>query len=100
MVLNWTNRGAAPKVAPKPAVAVSPGTTSVAAPPKTEVVYDGKPMKAAPDVFKSYGNHIFVGNLADYYLKKNGGSVEMMDDSSWVTDRPKADIMAAAVLEW
>jgi hypothetical protein len=100
MVLRWTNRGAAPKVAPKPAVAHSPATTSVAAPPKTEVAYDGKPMKAAKEVFKSYGKHVFVGNLADYYLKKNGGSGKMLDDSSWVTDRPKADIMAAAILEW
>jgi hypothetical protein len=90
MALQWTNRGAAPNVVPKPADAV----------PEAEVVYDGKPMKAATDVFKSYGKHVFVGNLADYYLKKNGGSVKMMDDSSWVTDRPKADIMAAAVLEW
>jgi len=57
-------------------------------------------MKSAGDVFKSHGKHVFTGSLASYYLKKNGGSLEMMQDSSWVSDRSKADIIAAAVLEW
>ena len=58
------------------------------------------PMPAAGDVFKSYGKHVFTGSLADHYLKKNGGSGAILEDTTWVSDRAKADIVAAAVLEW
>lgn len=97
MVLKWTNRGAnaIPASKPAPMPVATPGPTPVA-----EVKYDGAPMKSAAEVFKGYGKHIFTGKLADYYLKKNGSSIEEMSDSTWVKDRPKADKIAAAVLEW
>ena len=98
MVLKWTNRGKA-HAAVKPAPAPTPVNTTFVA-PAAAATYDGKPMKAATDTFKSYGKHVFTGNLADYYLKKNGGSLAMMEDPSWVSDRSKADIIAKAVLEW
>lgn len=50
--------------------------------------------------FKDYGKHVFTGNVADYYLKKNGSSKKLLANSDWITDRAKADIVAAAVLEW
>lgn len=99
MVLKWTNRGSAPKVAPKPAAAVPAAAPSTFS-PSPAVAYDGAPIKPASELFKSYGKHVFTGKLAEYYLKKNGGTVAMMEDPSWVSDRPKADIMAAAVLNW
>lgn len=96
MVLKWTNRGSNAVAASKPPP--MPTATNVDVSP--DVAYDGSDMKAASDVFKSYGKHIFTGNLAEYYLKKNGGSLEMMQDSTWVKDRSKANIIAAAVLDW
>jgi len=97
MVLKWTNRGAnavpAHKPAPMPVAASGPA-------PVAEVKYDGAPMKSAAEVFKGYGKHIFTGELADYYLKKNGSSFAEYQDSTWVKDRSKADKIAAGVLEW
>mmetsp|Transcript_30416 Transcript_30416/g.61687 ORF Transcript_30416/g.61687 Transcript_30416/m.61687 type:complete len:89 (-) Transcript_30416:59-325(-) len=50
---------------------------------------------------KTYGKHVFTGSVADSYLKKKGGAdLTIFDDPSWVTDSSKADIVAAAVLEW
>lgn len=50
---------------------------------------------------KTYGKHVFTGSVADSYLKKQkGGDVAIFDDPSWVADSAKADIVAAAVLEW
>ena len=65
-----------------------------------EVKYDGTPLKPAAELFKGYGKHVFTGKLAEYYLTKNGSSVAEFKDSSWVKDRPKADKIAAAVLNW
>ncbi|CAJ1963703.1 unnamed protein product [Cylindrotheca closterium] len=97
MVLKWTNRGANPVPASKPAPmpVAAPGIDTT-----PEVVYDGAPLKPASEVFKSYGKHIFTGKLAEYFLKKNGGSLAMFEDSTWVKDRTKADIIAAAILDW
>ena len=97
MVLKWTNRGANPVPAAKPAPmpVAAPGVEV-----EPEVKYEGAPLKPAAEVFKSYGKHIFTGKLAEYFLKKNGGSLAMMQDSTWVKDRTKADIIAAAVLDW
>mmetsp|Transcript_7408 Transcript_7408/g.15473 ORF Transcript_7408/g.15473 Transcript_7408/m.15473 type:complete len:688 (-) Transcript_7408:162-2225(-) len=50
---------------------------------------------------KTYGKHVFTGSVADSYLKKKGGAdLTIFDDPSWVADSAKADIVAAAVLEW
>ena len=101
MVLKWTNKGAAAKANAKVATAAPPAAvTASVAPAAPEVAYDGAPMKPATEVFKTYGKHVFTGSLADYYLKKNGGSGAILEDPSWVKDSAKADIVAAAVLEW
>ena len=72
------------------------------APAKTDgpAVLTSAPMPVAGDVYSHYGKHVFTGALADHYLKKNGGSGAILEDSTWVSDRSKADIVAAAVLEW
>lgn len=57
-------------------------------------------MKPASAVFKPYGKHVFMGRLAEHYLTKHGGIDIKMADSTWVKDRKKADIVAAAVLDW
>ena len=49
---------------------------------------------------KAYGKHVFIGAVAASYLKKQGADLSILDDPSWVTDGEKADIVAAAVLEW
>ncbi|KAL3936594.1 MAG: hypothetical protein SGBAC_008124, partial [Bacillariaceae sp.] len=97
MVLKWTNRGAnvVPASKPAPMPVAAPGIEAA-----HDVEYDGAPLKPASEVFKSYGKHIFTGKLAEYFLKKNGTSLEEFSDPSWVKDRSKADLVAAAVLDW
>lgn len=101
MVLQWKNRAAAAKANAKPAAA-APATSAAAAtaPAAPKVVYDKSKMKPASETFSYYGKHVFTGNLADHYLKKQGASLAMMEDPTWVKDRSKADKIAAAVLEW
>lgn len=48
--------------------------------------------------FKDYGKHVFTGRVADQYLKKQGSSVAILKDPSWV--KTHADTVAAAVLDW
>ena len=48
--------------------------------------------------FKDFGKDVFSGKVADAYLKKQGASVELLDDPTWV--KTQADVVAAAVLEW
>ncbi|CAJ1962677.1 unnamed protein product [Cylindrotheca closterium] len=55
---------------------------------------------SAKSVYKQYGKHVFTGKLAQQYLVASGGSASLMEDPSWVKDRKKADIVAAAVLHW
>jgi hypothetical protein len=100
MVLQWKNKSAAAKAASKPAPAPAAKASATAAPAAPEVSYDGSPLKPASEVFSTYGKHLFTGKLADYYLKKNGSSLAMFEDPSWVADRSKADLVAAAVLNW
>ena len=87
MVLKWTKKTSSEPAAAKPA------SEDVAA-------LSNAPMPAAKDILPHYGKHVFTGSLADHYLKKNGGSGAILEDSTWVADRAKADIVAAAVLEW
>lgn len=47
---------------------------------------------------KDYGKHVFAGDIADKYLKKQGSSVMILDDPSWV--KTSSDTVAAAVLDW
>ena len=76
------------------------GLTKSASSSKVTAGLSKDPMPAAGDVYSHYGKHVFTGALADHYLKKNGGSGAILEDSTWVSDRAKADIVAAAVLEW
>lgn len=48
--------------------------------------------------FEKYGKHCFSGRVADSYLKQHGSSAAILKDPSWVKD--KADLVAAAVLDW
>lgn len=48
--------------------------------------------------FEDYGKHVFTGKLADKYLKKQGSSLSILKDPSWVKDH--ADTVAAAILDW
>ena len=86
MVLQWKPKEGSSSPAKSDGPAVAPLTSA--------------PMPKAENVFSHYGKHVFTGALADHYLKKNGGSGAMLEDSTWVSDRSKADIVAAAVLEW
>jgi len=45
-----------------------------------------------------YGSKVFVGAVADKYLKKQGESAAILDDPKWPVT--KADKVAAALLEW
>ena len=46
------------------------------------------------------GDHCFTGAVAEKYLSRQGASAAMLADPSWVDDEGKADLVAAAVLEW
>lgn len=58
----------------------------------------GLPDPSTVPAFKDFGKHVFTGNVADVYLKKQGISVDTLNDPSWV--KTHADAVAAAVLEW
>ena len=81
------------KPSPKAVVKSSPNgkANGVATPPKPK---DPSQMEE----FKTYGKHQFSGKVADQYLKKQGSSVAILKDPSWV--KTSADIVAAAVLDW
>ncbi|XRB03174.1 glutamine synthetase [Pycnococcus provasolii] len=49
---------------------------------------------------EGYGENVFKGNIAAKYLKKQGLTVDDLNDSSWVKNPKKADQIAAAVLDW
>lgn len=55
-------------------------------------------LASVAEQFGSYGKGIFRGKLADDYLFKHGGSVDMLKDPSWVAH--SSDIVAAAVFDW
>lgn len=46
------------------------------------------------------GDHCFTGAVAEKYLSRHGASAAMLKDPTWTADEAKADIVAAAVLEW
>ena len=45
-----------------------------------------------------YGKSRFRGAVADHYLRKFGEKASLLEDPSWT--KTKADVVAAAVLEW
>ena len=46
------------------------------------------------------GDHVFTGAVAEKYLSRHGASAAMLATPDWTNDEAKADIVAAAVLEW
>ena len=66
-------------------------TRAVAAPSSTP---------ARTGVGATYGDNVFLGAVADGYLKKYGESAKMLDDPSWTRDAAKADVVAKALVDW
>lgn len=50
----------------------------------------------------NYGAHSFKGAVADKYLKKHGESAALLTATpcTWTKDKAKADIVAAAIMDW
>ena len=48
--------------------------------------------------FESYGKNVFMGAVADEYLKAHGASAALLKDPTWVTH--SSDTVAAAVFDW
>lgn len=93
--------------AKKPYVSVYKQKPSPKGSPRTSLNGKANGVTAAPpkpkdpsqmEEFKTYGKHQFSGKIADQYLKKQGSSVDILKDPSWV--KTSADIVAAAVLDW
>merc|ERR550539_1231661 len=53
---------------------------------------------ASISAYEDYGKHLFIGNVADEYLKKHGSRVDILNNPSWTITH--SDIVAAAVLDW
>jgi len=53
---------------------------------------------ASIDPYSDYGKSVFIGRVADEYLKKHGASADILDDPSWT--KTHADTVAKAVLDW
>lgn len=57
-----------------------------------------QPTENKMEMFEAYGSHLFAGQVADKYLKKQGLSAEVLKNPSWVKDH--ADAVANAVFDW
>lgn len=57
-------------------------------------------VKSPADIeeFKLYGRHVFIGRVANEYLKKYGEAHTLLKNSSWTETH--ADVVASAVLDW
>jgi glutamine synthetase len=53
---------------------------------------------ASLEAYEDFGKMVFTGKVADEYLKKHGGSGEILKDPSWVKDH--SDVVANAVFDW
>lgn len=52
------------------------------------------------NALNGYGSHRFSGNVAAFYLAKQGLDVSVLDSPDWTASIETADKVAAAVLEW
>jgi hypothetical protein len=76
-----------------------PAKSASSAAPAAAPVAAGVP-KGTPVSMEGYGEHCFTGVVADKYMKKNGGEGSWLESAAWTTDNAKAEIVAAAVLQW
>ena len=53
---------------------------------------------ASLDQYSEFGKTLFTGKVADEYLKKHGGSGDILKDPAWVKNH--ADTVANAVFDW
>ena len=53
---------------------------------------------ASIEPYSDYGKSVFMGRVADEYLKKHGSSASILKDPSWTNSH--ADTVAKAVLDW
>ena len=53
---------------------------------------------ASLEAYSDFGKSLFTGKVADDYLKKHGGSGEILKDPTWV--KTHADTVANAVFDW
>eukprot|EP01049_Picozoa_sp_SAG25_P019545 SAG25_NODE_6205_length_579_cov_0.852083_1_plen_95_part_10 len=60
----------------------------------------GRAELTAAKTLDGMGDHCFTGAVAEKYLSRHGASASMLADPSWTADEAKADVVAAAVLEW
>jgi glutamine synthetase len=58
------------------------------------------PEIVAAKTLDGMGANCFTGAVAEKYLSRQGASAAMLADPSWTEDEAKADIVAAAVLDW
>lgn len=57
-----------------------------------------RPFSSSLEQFEEYGKSVFTGKVADEYLKKHGGSGDILKDPTWVKNH--ADTVALAVFDW
>mmetsp|Transcript_53551 Transcript_53551/g.81248 ORF Transcript_53551/g.81248 Transcript_53551/m.81248 type:complete len:709 (+) Transcript_53551:88-2214(+) len=48
--------------------------------------------------YEDFGKNVFTGKVADEYLKKHGGSGDVLKDPNWVNN--DSDMVANAVFDW
>lgn len=53
---------------------------------------------ASLEAYEEFGKNVFTGKVADAYLRKHGGSGEILKDPAWV--KTHSDLVASAVFEW
>jgi hypothetical protein len=58
----------------------------------------GSRAMASLAAYEDFGKNVFTGKVADEYLRKHGGSKELLNDPNWVND--DADTVANAVFDW
>lgn len=58
------------------------------------------PARAFSVELDGFGNHKFMGDIADEFLKPEGLSWADLEDGEWTKDMAKADKVASAVLAW
>ncbi|KAL3774381.1 hypothetical protein HJC23_012157 [Cyclotella cryptica] len=58
----------------------------------------GSTRSASIEPYNDYGKSVFIGRIADEYLKKHGSSGDILKDPMWT--KTHADTVAKAVLDW
>jgi len=66
----------------------------------SKYMIDGTPMPNPPASLAEHCKYVFAGAAAAPYLINVGLPKNTLEDPSWVGDPPKADKIAAAVMQW